>query len=472
MGMGPALSGRLEQSQKQKLLLNAVMQQSLQVLQMPALELRSLVENEILANPILELQPEQPEKEEDFFMKPLSLEEIVDRQRGKNKAEETTDSIWFKERDNWKVRGVRPETMDFKPRNEGEDFYEMLREQLGGMQLEPWFARLCKYMIGCLNKKGYFEFDLADIAYETGNSLFDVTQALYTVQSLYPVGVGARTLQECLILQLTEGADFSSHTIKLVKEGLPLLARQDMAGLAKILKTDMETTRQTCEAIAALNPIPSRGYATGEETFYIVPDAVVEKNKQGFLVTLNNAAVPALQLSKENKKLLEQQPEPAVKQYLQGNLTKAQSLMRAIKERGQTLTQVLECIIEMQPDFFTDGKNLQPMTLSDVAQRLDLHVSTISRAVQGKYIVCAAGTVHLKTLFTQGSRTNNGTVVSVDFVRQQLKKCIDAENPQQPLSDENLRLALHAMNITIARRTVAKYRTEMGIPSAAKRKHL
>ena len=468
--MGPGLSGYLEQSQKQKMVLNAVMQQSLMVLQMPTLELRSMIENELISNPILELQPEQTEAYSEFTDQPLSLEEMMGEQQNKNEQEETTEQIWFGSQETWQVRGVRPVSMDFIPRDEGENFYDMLLEQLGGMKLKADFASLCRYIVGCLNKQGYFEFDCSDIAYETGWDLFNVTQALYTVQSLSPVGVGARTLQECLMLQLTESEHFGQHTIKLVKEGLPLLAEKDIPRLAKLLKADDQTTREACAAVLALNPIPSRGYTTGEKTYYIVPDAFVHKVGAGYQVVLNNSALPPMEICRESVALLQQHNEPDVKRYLQGHLANAQSLKRAVQERGRTLALVLERIIAMQPEYFACGQNLQPMTLLTIASELGLHVSTISRAVQGKYIVCAAGTVHLKTLFTQGSRTSDGKVISVSFVRQQLKKCIDAENPQKPLSDENIRLALQAMNIDISRRTVAKYRGEMDIPSTQKRK--
>lgn len=451
-----------QQTQNQKLVMSPQMRRSLEILKMPAQELCTHIGEQLNENPLLEIDesavpllPDDP-----FAILPLPK----DTEDG-----QTVPEMEWSEY-NFRPRGGGTYDLEALLGTEEASFTSLLLEQLGTLPLEKDFYALCEYCVECLDESGYFLFSLEEIAADTGTTVFEVAQALYAVQSLQPTGVGARTLQECLILQLAESKQFTHYTIQIVKEGLPLLAANNIAALARLLNCSPATAKESAAAIRALNPIPSRGYYTGESVQHIIPDAVIERVGQRIRILLNDRISSQLILSRENSALLSQNPDVATRKYLTEKLEGANSLLQAIHDRNTTLQKVLRTVVEMQPAYFKGGAALHPMTLAQVAQRLELHVSTISRAVQGKYIVCTAGTVPLKSLFTTAVPTAAGDAVSAETARLQLKRFIEAEDPAHPLSDQNLQQALLAANISISRRTVAKYREEMGIADSRGRR--
>ncbi|MDL2218725.1 RNA polymerase factor sigma-54 [Ruminococcaceae bacterium OttesenSCG-928-O06] len=470
MAMDHSQKLHLTQNLQQKLILTTAMYQSLEILRMPVQQLADYIEEQLHENPMLELDGDAAADGAELFA-PVPLPEDA--------ADEVDDAVWEEyEADvsQWS-RGdyASPGMAEYDPgrlyaQNRGEDFKAMLLEQLDALPLEPPFHSLCRYIIECLNQRGYFSFEAGDIAQELGLPLYDVMQALYAVQSLQPTGVAARTLQECLILQLAESPNFNHYTVRIVKEGLPLLADNDIDGIAQLLGCSAAVARQSADAVRALNPIPSRGYYTGEQSQYIVPDAAVVKDGEGLLVVLNSRALPGLELNREYCKLMEGQVDADTGRYLKTRYSDAVALLKAVEDRNTTLHKVIQCIAELQQAFFEDGTSLAPMTLSDVAGPLGIHPSTVSRAVQEKYITCAAGTVGLKSLFTTGVKSASGQAVSNVLIRQKIEKYIEAEDKARPLSDEDLRGVLQTLGIDISRRTVAKYREELGIENSARRR--
>ncbi|MCD7948075.1 MAG: RNA polymerase factor sigma-54 [Oscillospiraceae bacterium] len=457
----------MEQIPRQQLSLNARMMQSLEILQMPLQELNELVTQSLYDNPLLEIDVQADTGKEDFS--PVSLEDhnraepILPEERPENAPLEVQmREIWNS--------GTGREGFDFGRLGEREvSFTEMLDEQIGAMHLEPAFAALCHYLVACLNRRGYLDDDPAHIAQALSCPLFDVMQGLYLLQSLQPTGVGARSLQECLLLQLVESKHFNAHTIKLVQEGLALLADNQIEAVAKLLGLSREKALQVCNIVRALHPIPSQGYYTGEQDASIVPDALVRKEENGFTIVINNKTIPRLELSHEYCDMLSG-AEPSLACYLQAKLTDAKQLMRAVDDREKTLYRIICQVVAMQSAFFENGTTLHPMSMASVAEALDLSVSTVSRAVSGKYIVCSAGTVELKSFFTTGVQNSQGTALSNNFIKLQIRKFVDSEDRKHPLSDEHLREALRVIHIDVSRRTVAKYREAMGIPSSSKRR--
>lgn len=456
----------LVQRQTQRLQLTAQMQQSLQVLQMPLEELRDLVQQQLQENPLLETV--QPEPEEGATPDPFDNEALL-------APEEDTAHDYEDRFETGTVATKTDETFLFALhaantyRTQEQSYRGLLQEQIMTMGLPARQQQLCLYLIDCLNERGYLDGELTELAQETGVSCFEMEQALFVLQSLEPAGTGARDLSECLLLQLVNSPAFGPQTVKLVKSGLPLLARGDMQGLARLLECTPAQASQAATQVRALNPVPTRGYYTGEDNTNVIPDAMVLRESGEFGVLMNRRAMPMLEINREYCRLLTSSGGATDKQYLKEKRQAAQTLIQSIESRHSTLQKIIWCVVQKQPAFFKGGGALAPMTLKDVAEALELHVSTVSRAVRDKYIVCAAGTVALKTLFSTGIPGAEGAV-SATVVRKMIQKCIRDENPQKPLSDENICKELSKMDIDVSRRTVAKYRQEMGYPAASGRR--
>lgn len=456
MDIGGSFEASLNQSQQ--LAITQTMVQSLRILCMPVTELSQFLREYICENPVLDMEalaeadtPPEPDTSA----------------REKPRAEDEENRFDVDYQDIWRVGATGMQEMPEIAAGEGL-FADMLAEQVNTTHLEENFRMLCHYIIGCLNPRGYLDIQLEDIAEETGYSLFEMTQALYYVQSLYPAGVGARNLKECLLLQLAQGDDFNPNTVGLVTAGLTLVAGNNLAAIQKLLQCDRAEAEHSVRVVRGLNPIPSQGYYTGEAMGTVTPDVVVRCGEEGLTVTMNERYLPRIRILNDYKSMTAGDGE--AKRYIDQKIKEAKVLQSAVEEREKTLTAVMRVIVQKQAGYFEKGESLQPMTQAEIGQELEVHTSTVSRAVQGKYLKGPMGTVELKKLFSGAVKTAAGGVVSADMAKRKLQELIQDENPGKPLSDENLRAVLAAMDIDIARRTVAKYREELGIQPASRRK--
>ena len=463
---------RQSQKQTQQLMLTQAMRQSLHILQLPLLELREYVTEAAAENPLLEVDcPEGevalvPEREEGFEPdNPHNPEDFF------GSAEPWAG--------HWQTGGSQRRADEGQPLDAGEladrsareeKLSDVLNEQLLGLGLPRQTEEICRYLIDCLNGDGYLDFPLEELAREMGCTVFAAEQALYFLQSLQPAGVGARSLQECLILQLARGKDFNADTLTLVKEGLPLLARHDMAGLEKLLKASPARVRAAAAAVAALEPLPARGYGASGPTHYILPDATVRRTRTGLTAELNSALEPRARLDEENCRLLRESRDPGSAAYLKSHLAAAGDLIQGLENRKSTLQRILNCVLEGQKEYFLSAAPLAPLTMEQVAERLGMNVSTVSRAVQGKYLSFGGGVLPLRSLFSVALPGSAGSGLTPASVKLQLRALVEAEDPQKPLSDEALAQVLAQKGMEISRRTVAKYRQELEIPSSAQRR--
>lgn len=464
---------QLNMALKQKMVLSTKMYQSLEVLQMSAAQLAEYLQEQLRENPLLEWDESAAATPAENIFSPVPMEEIATSQDEPliTWEESASEGTAVPPRAQMDKLGAEYDPQRLYGAAAGaESFKQMLQEQLGAMKLDTGLRNLCDYLVDCLNRRGYLEVAVEDVAEELGLSGFEVMQALYVVQSLSPTGVAARTLEECLVLQLAQTESFNHCTLLTVKQGLSLVAADDMAGLAQLLGTNKETASRCAAAVRRLNPIPSRGYDTGEQTPYALPDAVIEREGDALNIQLNYGPVRQITLSDQYANLDAQEMDADTKQYLKSKKETAQALLKALGDRAATLQKVIACVTQLQSDFFLHRGPLVPMTMADVAEELELHTSTVSRAVQDKYIVCPLGTLPLKSLFTTGVKSADGGVVSNTLVRQKIEQLVAGEDVRHPLSDEDLRTALDALGIAISRRTVAKYREEMGIPASSKRR--
>jgi RNA polymerase sigma-54 factor len=450
------LEQRLEQSQK--LILSQTMRQALLLLQLPLQDLDKYLQEASLSNPVLEVEhssdtcpyPDSATVERDVETPPEYQEHSIwDKAKSADKTVDFTDFF------------SSPQT-----------FSEHLTEQLGQIKdLDPYTLARCRYLVDCLNPMGYLEFSLIDLAKETGQSLPAMEQALTIVQSLDPIGSGARTLSECLLLQLANTADFTEVNIRLIQTGLPLVAKNDLAGLAKLLGVKPAEVRLGMQVIRRLNPIPSRGFYAVVDSSYIQPEATIRCEDGQVFVDMNDHVLPQVTLNPEYCALLGKADCRDAQPYLREKLAEAKNLMASLQNRSDTISRLISTVIVMQKAYFLNGAPLKPMTMKQVADALGLNHSTVSRAVKDKFIQFHGAVFPLRRFFTAALQATDGTVTSAAAAKEQIRHFVAAENPGKPLSDEVLGEALAGVGIILSRRTVAKYRTELGIPVASSRKH-
>lgn len=448
----------LAQHQTQKQTLSQAQRQSLQVLQMPLTELGAYLQEQVLANPLLDLELPPTASLPDAAPDPSPLQEEDDR----------WDLAYSESSGAWDAAPGAPADgcADLLPSSaQGETLTDAIHEQLLSMQhLTPRLRALCLYLAECLDENGFLPFSLAELAAEQHTSLFEMEQALYVLQSLQPAGVGARGLEECLVLQLARTPHFSALTLHLVQRGLPLLARNDLPGLAALLGCTEAQAAQAAQAVRGLSPRPSRGYGAGGFTAYQVPEAVFYLSGTAVRAALNRRSLPRLSVNEEACALLRGSDAPDACAYLREQLAAANGLMRSVQEREGTLRRLLELAARAQEGFFLRREAPRAFTLTQAAGELGLSLSTVSRAVQGKTVQFERRCFPLRALFPAALAAEGE--VSGEQVRRRLQSFVSAESKAHPLSDEALRAALSAVHLPVSRRTVAKYREELGIPAS------
>lgn len=427
---------------RQGLTLTPAVRQSLQCLQMSALELGDYLREQALSNPLLEVE-DPPLDGGPILRFERPWERAV---RGDGDPEDADSHEWYRP-----SRSLR----------------EYLEAQLGQMRrLDGPQLALCRYLVGCLNPSGYLDCPLSELAEELERPVFDLEQALFTVQMLDPPGVGARDLPECLLLQLAQGPNLNAVNIRLIREGLPVLAKGDYPALARLLGVRLPEAREAAEVIRRLNPIPAQGFDSNTPEVYLVPDAVVRCENGRVVLELNERALPRLSLNRDYCAMAERGEFPDAQPYLREKLAQARELMGGVQARGETLTRLLTEVTRFQAEYFLCGAALKPLTMEQAARRLGLNPSTVSRAAREKYIQFQGRLFPLKSLFSAPLRQDG---VSGDMVCSQLRRFLESEDREHPLSDEALRMALSGVGIEVSRRTVAKYRAALHIPAAPRR---
>ena len=440
------------QTQTKKLALSIEMRQSLDCLQFSALDLNQYVQELSLSNPLLDVE----------------IPDLDDASLSK-----TDNTVRFGE---WNTWHANRRSLDEQRSIEDfccseESFADYLNAQLGQMHLlDETALKCCRYLVGCLNGRGYLDCPLELLAHESGFTLFELEQALFVIQMLDPPGVGARDLSECLILQLLRGKDFNEHTIRIATDGLLLLSKEDYEGLSTLLCTSKQKTMAAADVIRKLNPIPSQGFPDGEVPAFQIPDALIRSEDGRLTVQLNERILPKLSVNREYADLLNQSVGADVQLYVKQRIRDVDMVVRSVQERKDTLMRLLACVIEDQQDFFLRGGDMKPVTMQQTAQRMNISVSTVSRAVQNKYIQFKNTIIPLRDMFTLAICSDGIKSYSAQTIKKYIGKLIESEVPSAPLSDEAIRLILSRMGISISRRAIDKYRHAMGIPAAGRRR--
>lgn len=459
------LDFELNLSQQQKLVMTQQMQMSIKMLQMSSIELNEYVERELEENPLLE--KEYVEKsEENSINKENDFNDKIDY----DKFMKYLDFENYSHENNYKGED---EVSPFNFISRQESLREYLIKQLGEIQIKNSQKNICKYIIENLDGKGYLPDSISDIAVQLNVNEDKVLNALKIVQSLEPDGIGARNLEECLKLQLEKKNINDEKLFYIIDNHLNNIAENKYNAIAKDLDITPKDAQEYGDVIKKLEPKPSRGFYTGDETKFIAPDAFVKKIDEEFFIIMNDNSIPRLSINNTYKTIIAGGESKDAEEYVKNKINSAVFLMKSIEQRKSTLYSVLKEIIDYQKEYFDKGiKYLKPMTLKDIADKIGMHESTVSRAIREKYIYTERGIVKIKDLFTTGisSESSSSDSMSSSSVKGKIKDLIEKEDESSPLSDQKICDLLNSQGMNISRRTVAKYREEMNIKSSSKRK--
>lgn len=453
--------------QTQKLLLTPELRQAIAILQLGTADLAQYVENEVLENPLLEMQDDEESGD-------AGAEENASRIDWITYLAES-DQADFAEREQSPVERGEPERASWdKYVAEVPNLDEHLTLQLHLALSEPHRVLIGEFLIGNIDEHGYLKVDLEETCKACGCSLDEVETVLRLIQSFDPPGVGGRSLSECLLIQLEQRGLRDPVMEQLVNWHLDDLASGRFSRIAKELGITDQEAQSRAELIKSLDPKPGRNFSRPGETRYIVPDVVVEKVGEEYVALVNDAMVPRLVINKTYRDLIKQRGtcDPATIEFIETRLKAALWLIRGIEQRRTTLYRVMCLITQFQRDFLDQGiAHLKGLTLRQVAEAAGLHESTVSRATANKYVQTPRGVFDLKFFFRRGVENDfTGEIVASEVVKRILKELVAVENPARPYSDQELCELIESRGLHIARRTVAKYRQELDILPARRRR--
>jgi RNA polymerase sigma-54 factor len=475
--------------QKQQLVMTPKLQQALKLLQMPALELQQMLKQEIMENPLLEEVEEFEEIVEDS--------EEKDSTEGDGKDEEAVASP--EETDDAKPDGgeageeqvdwdeyfnagfelgrageeEQPEEFFEKVPVAKQSFTDQLMGQLRIITDDPKTLMIGDYIIGSLDESGYLTCSIEELAHTFNVSLEEIDHVLELVQSFDPPGVGARNLQECLLLQLRFRGEDDSLAANIIRDHFDEFKQKKYVEIARRLKVSVQDVQEQCKLIATLDPKPGLEVVV-EDPKYVIPDLVVESVDGKYVVYLNDRNVPRLRVSQHYHDELMREVrngDNEAREFINARLKSARWLIQTIEQRRRTMVKVMECIVRKQREFFDKGTAfLRPLTLQQVASEIGMHESTVSRVTTNKYVQTPRGVFELKFFFSSSLGTQDGGEVSAKSAKDQIRRIIEAESDRTPLSDQKIADMLKKDGLNIARRTVAKYREQLNILPARMRK--
>lgn len=441
------LNNNIELIQSQKLVMTAQLKQSLSILNMSSFELEEEIRKELQENPLLEVENKDEIHWEEYFKK--------FENRGHNIRNYDLD---------------KEISLENIVKNEGS-LYDYIKMQLGLYNLGIEERKICEYIVDCLDKDGYLDIDEKYIIKELhiDNDLF--LKCLNKIQRLEPSGIGARNLSECLLIQI-ENKDIKDVILEsIIKEDLDDIGKNKIKQIGKKYNLSMEECLKYIDIIKGLEPKPGR-FFSNEKSIYIQPDVIFRKINNEFIVYMNEVGNFNLSINNYYKSvLINPSSDENAKEFIKNKLNYAASLIKNIETRKNTILKIAEVILKGQEEFFLKGpKYIKPMKLKDIASELGYHESTISRGVNSKYMLTPFGLFEFKYFFTTSIQSESEEGISSRKIKNLIKDIINEENKLKPLSDDNICKELKYKGVILARRTIAKYREEMGIPSSPKRK--
>ena len=474
---------RLVQRMSQRVVMTPLLQQAIHLLQLSTLELKEVVEQELRENPLLEeVQaenepvaevpgPETADLQPPPSESPQAKEQsTVDGERSDDLPFDLTQAMFDQPEERTPVSTEERDDLPFENLGRTEtSLTDHLMEQLRMITDDPVLLALGESIIGNLDEDGYLRAETAEIAEQLGRPVDEVDKALLLVQSFDPSGVAARSIQECLLLQLRADSEPDPISVEIVEKHMDDLERRRYPEIARALKQPLDRIMESVEEIQGLEPKPGRRFVVSDSR-YIAPDVTLQKIGDDYVVVLNDEGLPRLRVNSLYRSLLRGSAGED-KQFVEQKLRSALWLIKSVEQRQRTIRKVATSLVKFQRDFFDRGlAHLRPLALRDVGEDIGMHESTISRVTTNKYIQTPQGLYELKWFFHSGIASNNGDVVSSVSVKKTIQDLVAGEDAAKPYSDQDIAKTLHAQGLTIARRTVAKYREELGISPSHQRR--
>lgn len=485
---GPGFNQSFQQRQTQQLVLAPQMRQSLKILQVAALDLRATIQEELQSNPALEELP----MEGVSLDKETSSSHEADAPAASNDGE-TMDfgkdkdlEILGKLNDDWRdhladTGGVRQSTPEEDERR--QHFFESLTSETSLAEHLMQQAELAdcpddvreavRYLVGSLDDRGFLTSTLSDIALMSNLPLPTVQAGAKLLKTFDPAGIGAENLADCLLIQLAQKGREKSVAARIIRDHFELLVRRRIPDIARKLGLQPEIIQEAIEEIGTLDPAPGRRFAD-DANRVVVPDVTVEEDNGEWKIILNGDYIPRLRLSNTYKDLIAKGTlAKQERDYLREKLRSGKFIINAIEQRQRTIERITREIIKHQHEFFAEGvSKLKPLTMTQIADIIGVHETTVSRALANKYIKTPHGVFEMKYFFTSGYQSEAGAAVANTSVKEMIADIIAGEDPGSPLSDQEIVSVLKNKGLAIARRTVAKYREELGLlPSNLRRRY-
>lgn len=450
LGEDMNFNNSLELVQSQKLIMTTQLKQSLNILNMSKLELEEEIKKESEENPLLEVEKNNEINWEEYIKN-------IGNSRPIDKSE-----LYYNSDDDLNLDNIIKNT---------PNLYENLHLQINLYKINKKDKEICDYIIDSLDEDGYLRIDEKEIINEFNINKDIFENCLEIIQQLEPIGVGARNLSECLIIQIRNLGIDNKLLETIVYKDLDLIGKNKYKEITKKYNISMQKCINIIDIIKTLDPRPGR-ICSVENSVYVQPDVIVEKIEDEFVVYINESDNLKIRISNFYEEILKNSKyDESAKNYIKEKLNSATRLVKSIESRKSTILKIAQEIVKNQKDFFEKGeKYIKPMKMKDIAQNLDFHESTISRGVNEKYMMTPFGLYKFKYFFSNALETNDDNLTSSVSIKKIIQDMIKSENKKKPLSDDQISKILNDKGINVARRTVAKYREELGILSSSKRK--
>jgi len=483
-----ALEQKLHLKLSQKLIMTPSLQQAIKLLQLSKLELQEVLNQELLENPLLDETAEETKQEEaetDAQEAKTQTEEEAKaaeppKEKEKDSFEEIDYDAYFQDyiEYGYNPRGMGEEHEEFPIENtltRPPNLTDHLTWQLNMSDASPRVKEVGAFIIGNIDEDGYLRASSEEIMAAGPYEQHEVDEAIGVIQSLDPIGVGARDLRECLLLQLQFLEIDNPLVEEIVRDHWEEFMQRRFVQLSKTLSIDMKSLENIVEVIKHLDPKPGRKYSN-ERAIYVEPDVYVQKVGDEYIIVLNEDGMPKLRINASYRSMLhsmDSKSDGETVNYIKDKIRSAVWLIKSLDQRQRTIYKVAESIVKHQREFLEKGIDyLRPLVLRDVADDIQMHESTVSRVVSNKYMHTPRGLFLMKYFFHSGIDSDTGEDISSLTVKKKIQSYIEAEDPRKPLSDSKIMKILNDEGINIARRTVAKYRDELNIPSSTDRKQI
>ena len=466
----------------QQLAMTPQLQQAIRLLQLSTLELQQELQQALESNPLLE-QIDTHEEIDTRETQDSETLDTADALEQKEMPEELPlDASWDTIYTAGTPSGTSGDSIDDElPVYQGETTQTLQDYLMWQVELTPFSdtdRAIATSIVDAVDDTGYLTVPLEDILESMGDEEIDIDEVeavLKRIQRFDPVGVAAKDLRDCLLIQLSQfdkTTPWLEEARLIISDHLDLLANHDFRTLMRVTRLKEDVLKEAVNLIQSLDPRPGQSIQTGEPE-YVIPDVLVRKHNGHWTVELNSDSIPRLQINQHYASMCNNARNDGDSQFIRSNLQDAKWLIKSLESRNDTLLRVSRCIVEQQQAFFEQGEEyMKPMVLADIAQAVEMHESTISRVTTQKYLHSPRGIFELKYFFSSHVNTEGGGEASSTAIRALVKKLIAAENPAKPLSDSKLTSLLSEQGIMVARRTVAKYRESLSIPPSNQRKQL